>query len=270
MNSKKIGFIGAGSMGQAIIKGFIETKAADREDIIAFARSEMTRELLKKNLAIKTAASNQEVVKEAEVIFLAVKPQVLPQVLNELKGCFSADKLVVSIAAGVTLAKLEGLLGSGIPVIRVMPNTPCLVQAGASAFSLGTWAKEEDGKWLQRMLQALGCAVLVPEKLMDAVTGLSGSGPAYVYLAVEALADGGVREGLSRKDALLLAAQTVMGAAKMVLETGEHPGALKDKVTSPGGTTIEGVRVLEESGFRSALMNAVIAASSKSQELGGN
>lgn len=256
-------------MGQAIIKGFIETKAADNNDIIAFAKSETTRELLKNNLDIKTAVSNQEVVEKAEVIFLAVKPQILPQVLSELKGFFNADKLVVSIVAGVSLARLEEFLGPGIPVIRVMPNTPCLVQAGASAFSLGTWAKENDGQWLQKMLQTLGCAVSVPEKLMDAVTGLSGSGPAYIYLAVEALADGGVREGLSRKDSLLLAAQTVMGAAKMVLETGEHPEALKDKVASPGGTTIEGIRILEENGFRSALMEAVIAASHKSQELGG-
>jgi pyrroline-5-carboxylate reductase len=202
------------------------------------------------------------------VLLLAVKPQHVGGVLNQLKAGFEDRHLMVSIAAGVPLSTFGQALGSGRRLIRVMPNTPCLVGAGASAFALGGAANADDAGLVEELLSAVGIALEVPENLLDAVTGLSGSGPAYVYQIIEALSDGGVRAGLPRTIATKLAAQTVLGAAKMVLETGEHPGSLKDAVASPGGTTIAGLHALEAGGLRGVLMNAVLAATERSRELG--
>jgi pyrroline-5-carboxylate reductase len=199
---------------------------------------------------------------------LAVKPDQVSSVLADIRAEFTEKQLLISIAAGVPLAKLEGGLGAGARLIRVMPNTPALVGASATAFALGESARAEDGALAQKLFSAVGVAFQVKEALLDAVTGLSGSGPAYVYLFIEGLSDGGVAAGLPRDVATKLAAQTVLGGAKMVLETGLHPGALKDMVTSPGGTTIEGLHELEKGKLRGTLISAVRAATEKSKKLG--
>ena len=207
-------------------------------------------------------------VLSSQAIVLAVKPQSMPQVLAELRPLVGPDHLIISIAAGVTLSAMTDGLGSNRRLVRVMPNTPALLGEGASGYCMGSATKPEDEATVRLCLDAVGRSYRVPEHLLDAVTGLSGSGPAFVYLMIEALSDGGVRVGLPRDIATALAAQTVLGAAKMVLETGLHPGVLKDQVTSPGGTTIAGLHALERGGLRAALMNAVEAATSRSQELG--
>ena len=221
-----------------------------------------------KETGAKAAASNAEVLKFANIVVLAVKPDQVAGVLAELRGGFTKQHLLISIAAGVTLAKLEAALPAGARVIRVMPNTPALVGESARAFALGKSATAADGELAKKLLSAVGVAFQVKESLLDAVTGLSGSGPAYVYMFIDALSDGGVASGLPRDIATKLAAQTVLGAAKMVLETGQHPGALKDQVTSPGGTTIEGLHELEKGKLRAAVMSAVRAATEKSKKLG--
>ncbi len=218
---------------------------------------------------VEALAGNVEVARIADVLFLAVKPQQMPNVIAELKGKIGPEKLVVSIAAGVPLAALEAGLGANVRLVRVMPNTPCLVGLGASAYCLGNKAAVADGQLVQELLSAVGFAVALEEKHLDAVTGLSGSGPAFVYVMIEALSDGGVRMGLPRAAATALAAQTVLGAAKMVRASGEHPGALKDRVASPGGTTIAGLQVLEQAGLRGTLMAAVEAATRRAAELAG-
>lgn len=267
--SQTIGFVGAGQMARALAAGLARSGlvAAGKivaSDAVGAALDEFTRLVP----GSRRAASNAEVVAQADIIWLAVKPQQLPAVLAELQPAASETKLFVSIAAGVRLATLAQNLGGKARLVRVMPNTPCLVGQSASAYALGQNATADDGKLVGRMLQAVGKALPVEEKLLDAVTGLSGSGPAFVYLVIEALADGGVRMGLPRDAALTLAAQTVRGAAEMVLATGEHPGVLKDRVASPGGTTIAGLQVLEAQAVRGALMAAVEAAARRSVELG--
>lgn len=268
LEEKKIAFLGAGSMGQALINGLLEAGLVKKEQLMASAKSANTLTYLENKFGIKTYQDNCVMVKEADIIVLAVKPQMLTEVLAEVKEAMQPSQLVISIAAGLSLKYLEDNLLPGIPVVRVMPNTPCLVREGASGVSLGTYAGLAEEKLVEELLSAVGKVVVVPEKLLNAVTGLSGSGPAYIYLVIEALADGGVREGLPRNQALTLAAQTVLGAAKMVLDTGEHPGVLKDKVTSPGGTTIEAIHSLERDGIRGALINAVTASSKKAEQLG--
>ena len=223
---------------------------------------------LPKKSARKPSCVNAEVAKFANVLILATKPDQVPAALADISHAFTKSHLLVSIAAGVKLAKLEAALPAGARVIRVMPNTPALVSAGASAFALGKSATAADGELAKKLLFAVGIAFQVKESLLDAVTGLSGSGPAYVYQFIEALSDGGVASGLPRDVATKLAAQTVRGAAKMVLETGQHPGALKDQVTSPGGTTIEGLHELEKGRLRAIVMSAVRAATEKSKKLG--
>jgi len=213
-------------------------------------------------------ASNLEAVQSAKIIFLSVKPDQTAPVLGEVRNIFSDTHLLISIAAGVPIAKLEAALPAGAHVIRVMPNTPALVGESASAYALGKSASAPDGELVQQLFSSVGVAMEVKEPLLDAVTGLSGSGPAYVYQFIEALSDGGVAAGLPREVATKLAAQTVLGSAKMVLETGLHPGALKDQVTSPGGTTIEGLHELEKGKLRGTVMSAVRAATLKSKQLG--
>jgi pyrroline-5-carboxylate reductase len=207
------------------------------------------------------------VAEHADVVFLAVKPQYVAAAAPEARPALHDSKLVVSIVAGATLAALAERLGTK-RLVRVMPNTPCLVGESAAAYCLGESATRDDGEFVRRLLGAVGTALELDEQLLDAVTGLSGSGPAYGYVIIEALADGGVRMGLPRDAALLLAAQTILGAAKMVLQTGEHPAVLKDRVASPGGTTIAGLQALEDRGIRGALIAAVEAATRRSAELG--
>jgi pyrroline-5-carboxylate reductase len=263
-----IGFIGAGKMATALVRGIVQAGLVKPRQIIASDVSEAARTTFSKEVGAKSTAFNPEVLKFARVLLLAVKPDQIAGILKEIRPHFRKDHLLISIAAGVPLAKLEGGLTEGTRVIRVMPNTPALVGASATAFSLGRSATPEDGQLAHQLFSAVGIAYQVKEELLDAVTGLSGSGPAYVYLMIEALSDGGVAAGLPRDVATRLAAQTMLGGAKMVLETGLHPGALKDMVASPGGTTIEGIRELECGMVRGALMNAVRAAAEKSKQLG--
>lgn len=264
----KIGFLGAGNMATALAKGLISQNIVKPESLIAGDLHGPARESFARQTGGRTVENNSDVLANATVLFLAVKPYQVIEVLSGVSADWTNDHILVSIAAGVSLAKLESELPDDARVVRVMPNTPALVGAGASGFSMGENCSPEDTNLVSRMLSAVGLAFEVKEPLIDAVTGLSGSGPAYVYQFIEAMSDGGVASGLPRDTATRLAAQTVLGAAKMVLETGQHPGVLKDMVTSPGGTTIEGVHALEDGGLRSAVMNAVRAATEKSKELG--
>lgn len=263
-----IGFLGAGKMATALARGLIRAKLVEPANVFASDPTAASRAAFAKETGGQAVASNIEVVKSVQVILLAVKPDQVAPVLREVNEVFSARHLLISIAAGVSLAKMEAALSAGARVIRVMPNTPALVGESASAFALGKSATPADGDLAQKLFSAVGVALPVKESLLDAVTGLSGSGPAYVYQFIEALSDGGVAAGLPREVAMKLAAQTVLGGAKMVLETGLHPGALKDQVTSPGGTTIEGVHELEQGRLRGTVMNAVRAATDKSKQLG--
>ncbi len=263
-----IGFLGAGKMATALARGFIHAGLVTADQMIASDPVEGARAAFGREVGAKITTDNAEVVKFASVLLLAVKPDQVAGVLTEIRGQFTKKHLLISIAAGMPLAKLEGGLALKSRVIRVMPNTPALVGASATAYALGKSALAEDGVLAQKLFSAVGIAFAVKEALLDAVTGLSGSGPAYVYLMIEGLSDGGVAAGLPRDIATKLAAQTMLGSAKMVLETGLHPGALKDMVTSPGGTTIEGLHELEKGRVRGALMNAVRAATDKSKKLG--
>lgn len=264
----KLGFLGAGKMASALAKGFIHAGLSAADSIIASDPYAAALTAIAKDAGIKTAASNLDVLKFANVILLAVKPDQVNNVLAELKPHFTDKHLLISIAAGVTLARMESALPPGARIVRVMPNTPALVGASASAFAPGKSALAEDAQLAQKLFSSVGVAYQVKESLLDAVTGLSGSGPAYAFLMIEALSDGGVAVGLPRDIATRLAAQTLLGSAKLVLETGQHPGALKDMVTSPGGTTIEGIHELEKGGLRAALMNAVRASTEKCKKLG--
>jgi len=265
----KLGVIGCGKMGTALVEGAIRAGAAAAADVTGCDPVSAARDAFSRATGSNAVKDVAEVAGTSDVILLCTKPQdvaaALAEAGNAAKG---APKLVISIAAGVTLASLEKAAPENFRVIRAMPNTPALVGKGAAGYCLGSRATDADAETAQTLLGAVGLAVKVQEKLLDAVTGLSGSGPAYVYLVIEALADGGVRTGLARADAIKLAAQTVFGAAAMVLETGEHPAVLKDMVTSPGGTTIAGLAELEAHGVRSALIEAVTAATQRAAELG--
>jgi pyrroline-5-carboxylate reductase len=264
----RIGFIGAGNMAEALMKGIISAGISTREEVTAGEVIKERREYIERTMNVKVTSDNVEVARSANVLLLAVKPQQMSTVLEELKPYLNAENLIISIAAGIKIGHIESRLNTGVRVVRVMPNQPCMVGASASAFALGKFAKPEDKEAVIRILQSVGVAFNVDEKLLDAVTGLSGSGPAFVYLMIEAMADGGVLVGLPRDVSIKLAAQTVLGAAKTVLDTGMHPAAAKDMVASPAGTTIEGLRVLEEAGVRGALIDAVEAAARRSAELG--
>ncbi|MCH7896637.1 MAG: pyrroline-5-carboxylate reductase [candidate division NC10 bacterium] len=268
MQDKRIAFIGAGNMGEALIKGLLEAGRVRPEQLIATDIRKDRLEAIRKAYRIDTVTDNREAVAKAQILLLAVKPQVMNEVLTELRGAVAEDHCLLSIAAGIPTAFIEARFSQPTRVVRIMPNTPAFVLAGASAIAPGRHATPEDLEIARQILNAVGRVVQVDEKLMDAVTGLSGSGPAYIFVVIEALSDAGVRMGLSREVATLLAAQTVFGAARMVLESGEHPARLRDSVTSPGGTTIAGLHVLEQAGFRGILMTAVEAAARRSQELG--
>ena len=263
-----IGFLGAGKMATALARGFVRAKLTEAEQIVASDPMATARTAFARETGTKVVDSNLEVVQSAKVIFLAVKPDQVATVLADMKSQFTGEHLLISIAAGVPIAKLEAGLPPGARVIRVMPNTPALVGESATAYAPGKSATGADAELAQKLFAAVGAAFQVKESLLDAVTGLSGSGPAYVYQFIEAMSDGGVAAGLPRDVATKLAAQTVLGSAKMVLETGQHPGALKDMVTSPGGTTIEGLHELEKGKLRGTVISAVRAATEKSKKLG--
>jgi pyrroline-5-carboxylate reductase len=263
----KWGFIGSGKMATALIKGMLRAGIAPLEAICASDPLEGARGQLAAETGVTVLESNVPLVQRSDVIVLAVKPQNVREVLENISPFVTTEHLVVSIAAGITIASIVQALRVGTPVIRVMPNTPALVGEGASAYALGPNVQPEDEAVVKILLDSIGRTVNVAESLLDAVTGLSGSGPAFVYVMIEALADGGVKVGLPRDVATLLAAQTVLGAAKMVRDTGQHPGLLKDQVASPAGTTIAGLQTLERAGLRGALIDAVEAATRRSAEL---
>ncbi|MBN2428675.1 MAG: pyrroline-5-carboxylate reductase [Deltaproteobacteria bacterium] len=268
-SASKIGFIGAGNMAEAIIKGLAGNDKA-KPDISAYDPNEERLHLLEQNYGVRAAASNSDLVKSCDIIFLAVKPQIFGKVLKEINTEFSAAKLLLSIMAGISTARIEEQLSEPPRLIRAMPNTPALVGQGATALCAGSAAQKGDMDTAGSLFSAIGPVFEVSEAQMDAVTGLSGSGPAYVFSFIEALADGGVLNGLPRETALELAIQTVIGAATLVKNTGEHPAMLRDKVCSPGGTTIAGVKALEANSFRNAIMEAVTSATRRSRELGNN
>lgn len=255
-------------MATALARGLVARGLLQPEQILASDPIEAARAAFAETIGARTTPANSEVIEFASVIVLAVKPAQVAEVLGEIHPLVGTDHLLISIAAGVSLNRLESALAPGVRLIRAMPNTPALVGAGALAYALGRHATTADGALARDCFSAVGLALEVKESHLDAVTGLSGSGPAYGYLMLEALSDGGVAAGLPRDVATQLAAQTLMGAARMVLETGQHPGVLKDMVTSPGGTTIDGLHELEKAGVRGALMNAVRVATQKSKQLG--
>ena len=256
-------------MGTALVLGAIRAGVVEVGGIIGCDPSEISREAFILATSARVTTDVVEMAAASEIILLCTKPHDVAKALTDAaKAAAGQPRLVISIAAGVTLSALEAAASENFRIIRAMPNTPALVGHGAAAYCLGTRATPEDAQTAKSLLGAVGLAIEVPERLMDAVTGLSGSGPAYIYLVIDALADGGVRAGIPRADAVRLAAQTVLGAAAMVLETGEHPAVLKDMVTSPGGTTIAGIAALEKYGLRSALIEAVGAATQRSAELG--
>ena len=264
---KNIAIIGAGQMAEALLAGLQASQAIDPGSLFATDANAERRDLVKRRFGIRVGSNNREASSWADVSLLAVKPQSLEAVLGEI-GPVLAGKLVISIAAGVSIGRIARLVPSEARIIRVMPNAPALVREGMSALALGPGVTEKDLQFARTLFEAVGRILVVEERLMDVVTGLSGSGPAYVCLVIEAMADGGVKMGLPRAVAELLAAQTVLGAARMLLETGEHPARLKDRVASPGGTTIAGLHQLEQGGLRATLMAAVEAATKRSEELG--
>jgi pyrroline-5-carboxylate reductase len=268
MLSSTVGFIGAGQMATALGQGLVRVGLVTPERLLAADPVAAARTRFAKATGAVAGEDNAAVVRQADVLVLAVKPQQASAAMAEIKAGLSNQKLVISIVAGLRLARLAAGLGP-VRLARVMPNTPCLVGRGACGYCLAETATAEDGRLVRQLLEAVGVAAEVDEKLLDAVTGLSGSGPAFVYVMIEALSDGGVRMGLPRPLATTLAAQTVLGAAEMVIATGEHPGVLKDRVASPGGTTIAGLQALEAHGLRAALMAAVEAAARRATELEG-
>jgi pyrroline-5-carboxylate reductase len=268
MKSQRIGMLGAGNMAGALIRGLLASKSVTPEQIVASdVRADHLKELETK-YGIKTFSDNRQLAAVSNLVVLAVKPQVIDRVLDQMADAFAQDTLLVSIAAGVPIRSLEARLPSHVRVVRAMPNTAAIALAGATGIAAGSRATQQDIDVTQALFAAIGRSVVLDETLIDAVTGLSGSGPAYIMVIIEALADGGVKVGLHRDTALLLAAQTVYGSAKLLLETGEHPGRLKDMVTSPGGTAIAGLHTLETGGIRRTLIDAVESATKRAVELG--
>jgi pyrroline-5-carboxylate reductase len=267
LSNKKIGIIGAGAMGGALCRGLINAGAAPASAILISDPHTEHLNALAKSMGVRCTGDNAQVASESDILVLAVKPHTVPAVLNDIKQ-MQPGQLLISIAAGVRIATIEHALANPVPIIRAMPNTAAQVNAGACAYAGGTHASDADLAAAAAIFQSVGTAIQVDERMMDAVTALSGSGPAYVYLMIEALVDGGVKAGLPRDMAHQLASQTVLGAAKMVIETGLHPAQLKDMVATPSGTTITALAALEHAGFRAALIDAVERAAIRSAELG--
>lgn len=263
----KIGFIGCGNMATAMIRGILDSKKVTAQDVIASAKTEKTREKIKGELGIQAAKDNVDVVKFADVVFLAVKPIFYEEVICEVKDSVREDQLIVTIAPGKTLEWIQEKFGKTVKIVRSMPNTPAMVKEGMLGLCRNEWVTVDEMNMILKLCESFGKAEEVPERLMDTVVGVSGSSPAYVFLFIEALADAAVADGMPRAQAYKFAAQSVLGSAKMVLETGMHPAELKDMVCSPGGTTIEAVRVLEEKGMRSAVFEASKACVKKAKEM---
>jgi pyrroline-5-carboxylate reductase len=269
LDGKTIGFIGAGNMGGVLIRGLIQSGNANKQDIIVSDTDKNRLRVISETCGVKAAQSSIELLKNAEIVVIGVKPYHVDALLDEISTASRAGQIFISIVAGAPVEKFSSKLNPASGVIRVMPNTPASVLAGAAAIYAGSNVSPEDMARVTAIFECTGKAVIIQnEALMDAVTGLSGSGPAYIFLAIEALADAGVQLGIARKEASLLAAQTVYGAAKMLLETGKSPGELKDMVTTPGGTTAAGLRMLEKGNFRATIMDAVEAATQRARELG--
>lgn len=267
MLHKKIGFIGSGNMGSAMIGGIISSGLIPPSDLIASARTQETLDKLSAQYGIRTTLDNQQVAAEADILFLAVKPYLYEAVIRSIRDTVTGEQIIVSIAAGQTILRMESLFGKQVKLARTMPNTPAMVLEAMSAITPNEQMTEEDTRLVVSIFQCFGQAEIVPESLMDAVVGVSGSSPAYVYMFIEAMADAAVKDGMPRAQAYKFAAQSVLGAAKMVLDTGKHPGELKDAVCSPGGTTIAAVAKLEECGLRNTVISAQNACSEKSRQM---
>jgi pyrroline-5-carboxylate reductase len=269
LSDKTIGFIGSGNMGEALISGLLASKSSRPDQIICSDVRQDRLDELKDRFGIYTTQNNREVIDRSQIVVYAIKPQIMAEVLRETANALNMDKLIVSIAAGVPLTAIESVIKKELRLIRAMPNVCVAVKEGATAITAGAHCRPGDAETAMAVFNAVGrCVILKESYLMDAVTGLSGSGPAYIFTIVDALCDAGVKVGLSRKEASILASQTLLGAAKMLLETKIHPGQLKDMVTSPGGTAIAGLHTLEKGGLRTTLINAVEAATLRSRELG--
>jgi pyrroline-5-carboxylate reductase len=267
LNNKKIAVIGAGNMGRALIGGMVNAKLTAPKNITASRRNEESLKELRKKWGIHAISDNKKAVAGADIVILAVKPQVAQAVLAEIAPAVNKGQLIISIMAGLTTATINKKLKKPCPVVRAMPNTPCLVDAGATAICAGAHATDKDLSAAEAIFKSVGKVVTLPESALDAVTGLSGSGPVYIYMVIEAMIDGGVKMGIPRAIATQLAAQTVLGAAKLVIETGKHPAILKDEVTTPGGCAINAIHILETKGLRSVLIDAIVTATNRSLEL---
>ncbi len=263
----KLGFIGTGNMAKAIMGGIIQKQIFDPEEMIGSDVSEKGREQVREQYGIAVTAENKEVAEKAEILILSVKPQFYPEVIAEIRDCIKPEQLIITIAPGKTLEWLQEQFGRSVKLVRTMPNTPAMVGEGMTAVCRNEEVTDQELEKVLSILGAFGKAEIVPERLMDVVVSVSGSSPAYVFMLIEAMADAAVADGMPRAQAYAFAAQTVYGSAKMVLETGKHPGELKDMVCSPAGTTIEAVRVLEEKGMRSAVIEAMKACTEKSRNL---
>lgn len=261
----KIGFIGCGNMATAIIKGIIRKQIIDAENIIASAKTKATLDRVQKELGVKVSTDNLEVTENSDILVLAVKPQYYPEVIAQIKDVVRKEQIVISIAPGKTLDWLQEQFEGAVRLVRTMPNTPALVGEGMTGACRNEYVTDEDYATVLQILGSFGEVETIPENLMDVCVSVSGSSPAYIYILIEAMADGAVADGMPRAQAYKFAAQSVLGSAKMVLETGKHPGELKDQVCSPGGTTIEAVRVLEEKGFRSSVIEAMKACVRKAR-----
>jgi pyrroline-5-carboxylate reductase len=265
MIDRSIAFLGAGNMANALIRGLVKTGSTR---ITATVKRDEKKLQLETDHGISVGFDNVAAARQAEVVVLCVKPQAFDKLLKEIAPAIDRSKLIISVAAGVPIAAIERRLGAGARIVRAMPNTPCLVGKGATALSAGEHATSDDLALATAIFNSVGITTILDEGLLDAVTGLSGSGPAYIFLIIEALSDAGVKVGLSRHVALKLAAQTVLGSAQLLIETGQHPGQLKDQVTSPGGTAIAGLHTLEAGGLRTTLIDAVEAATTRARQLG--
>jgi pyrroline-5-carboxylate reductase len=268
MREERIAFIGGGNMAEALIRGLLHKEILAPKQVAVSEPRQERAQFLSNTYHVKALANNQAAAQQADIVVLSVKPQIISEVLRELSSAVTPDQLIISIAAGIPTAFIASHLGKDQRIIRAMPNTPAQIGMGAIAMCTGGNATRVDLDVAQQLFDAVGISVIVQEHHMDAVTGLSGSGPAYIFLLIEALTDGGVKMGLPRETAQALILQTIIGAGRMVLETGEHPSKLKDMVTSPGGTTIAGLHVLEDKDVRGSLIDAVAAATARSRELG--
>jgi len=266
--SKKIAIIGMGKMGEAIAQGLMQSPLSSQYEIVGTTKSEESADEVRSRLKITCGTDNTSAIKNADFIFLAVKPHQVEKILSENNVLFKKEQLIISICAAITTEQLSAWSGGKASIIRTMPNTPCLIKSGVTAICKGPRCSAEQLQTVEKIFGELGEVTVLEENLFDGVTGLSGCGPAYVYLMIEALSEAGVKVGISRKQATLLAAQTMMGAAKMVLERGEHPAALKDEVTTPAGCTVDGLMALEEGRLRVTLIKAVLAATSRSKKMG--